>query len=103
MKQRFEENQFEEKAEKLIGFHPEEDLDSKVKFIAHEYIIYLLEKAVPAEENWWLDKNIYCAREELAEFYMQEFLGPDNCFNEMQKYIDFYKEKSSEGTFTPEE
>lgn len=34
---------------------------------------------------------------------MQEILGPGNSFNEMQKYIDFYKEKSKEGKFTPEE
>lgn len=133
LKQKFEENHFEQKAEELLGikldedfiasmvlsinggaeaifigstddiFSVHDDLDSKVKFIAHEYIIYLLEKAVPAEENWWLDKKTYCAREGLAEFYMQEILGPGNIFNSMQHYIDFYKEKSKEGTFTPEE
>lgn len=133
LKQKFEENNFEQKAEELIGVHPDEnflaslvlsisggaeaifigsnedifcaheDLGSRVKFIAHEYIIYLLEKVFPVEENWWLNKNIYSAREGLAEFYMQEILGPGNSFNEMQSYIDFYKAKSKEGKFSPKE
>lgn len=133
LKPLLEKNQFAQKAEEMIGIYPiddfvasfvlsisggvegifigptddifsvNEDLDSKVRFIAHEYIVYLLEKAVPAPENWWLDKKTYYAREGLAEFYMQEILGPGNSFNEMQNYIDFYKEKSNEGEFSPAE
>lgn len=130
---KFSETNFTERAENLIGIQSEEsfvvsfvlsisggaeaifigsqedvfsvqdDIDSKMKFIGHEYIIYLLEKALPPMENWWLDKKIYNAREALADFYLQSILGPSNYFNEMQSYVDFYKEKSGEGKYSPAE
>ncbi len=81
-------------------FGAERDLMSSITFIGHEYIIFLLNKAVPPRENEWLDARLYDIREGLAEFYLQKLLGNTGSFGEQQKYIDFYKNKTKEKPYT---
>ncbi len=110
---------FAEKAEQLVGckadmtFHPSfvcsiqggaeaifiedqdnifcsnRDLNSALSFIGHEYMIFLLQKAIPPNENDWMNNQLYSIREGLAEFYLRKLLNKNISFEQNRNYIDF--------------
>ena len=128
---RFDEEGLDEKAEKLVGIESksiffaslissighgveaiiyetedgniydllstDRDYNSARAMFLHEYIISLLGKKIPfAIEN-------YERYEGLAEYYTEELIGKTYNFTDMNKYIEFYRMKMSERTYTPEE
>ena len=62
----------------------------EMHFIGHEYIIYLLKKALAGTaafctmETWELTEG-------LAEFYLAELLGDSDFFRGMKEAVDFYR------------
>ncbi|MBQ7874589.1 MAG: hypothetical protein IJ306_05460 [Oscillospiraceae bacterium] len=125
----FEKTDFTEKAEKLVGteldnkfiatlvssvkggaeaidiskeqdvFGVERSVLDSVYFIGHEFIIYLLFKALE-KENAFKSFETWSLTEGLAEYYLKIILGDTRFFNEQQKYVDFY-ERCSNGAHLP--
>ena len=128
---RFDEEGLDEKAEKLLGvsrktiffaslissiehgveaiiyetengdtydlFSIDRDYNSARAIFLHEYVIALLGERIPfAIEN-------YDRYEGLAEYYTEELIGKTYNFTDMNEYIEFYRMKMSEKSYTPEE
>jgi len=128
---RFDEEGLDEKAEKLVGIESEtiffaslissiehgveailyqtedgnthdlfsidRDYGSARAMFLHEYIISLLGKRIP------FAIDAYDRYEGLAEYYTEELIGKTYNFTYMDKYIEFYRMKMSEKSYTPEE
>ncbi|MCR5332002.1 MAG: hypothetical protein K6E62_12580 [Lachnospiraceae bacterium] len=128
---KFDEERLEEKAEKLVGidseriffasligsiehgveailyetedgniydlFSADRDYNSARVMFLHEYIITLLEKRIP------FSIEAYNRFEGLAEYYTEELIGKTYNFTYQDKYIEFYRLKMSEKSYTSEE
>lgn len=127
----FDEEKLEEKAEKLTGiksdtifyatlitsiahgveailydggdgniydlFGIDRDYKSARFMFLHEYIITLLQKQI------LFSIEDYYRIEGLAEYYCEELIGKSYNFTNMNKYIDFYRAKRAEKTYSPKE
>ena len=127
---KFDEEGLEEKAEKLVGINSERiffasligsiehgveailyetgdgnvydlfsvdrDYSSARAIFLHEYIITLLEKRIP------FSIEAYDRFEGLAEYYTEELIGKTYNFTSQDKYIEFYRLKMSEKSYTSE-
>ena len=78
-------------------FSIDRDYNSARAMLLHEYIITLLGKRIPFSIETY-DRN-----EGLAEYYTEELIGRTYNFTCMEKYIEFYRMKMSEKSYTPEE
>lgn len=68
-------------------------LDS-VYFIGHEFIIYLLFKALEGENAFKIFET-WSLTEGLAEFYLKKIMSNTRFFTDQQKYADFYERCSN--------
>ncbi|MBE5804145.1 MAG: DUF4111 domain-containing protein [Clostridiales bacterium] len=79
-----------------IDISPDQDvfgigrsLDAELRFIGHEYIIYLLKKAL-AGTAAFQTMDTWRITEGLAEFYLRRLRGDEIFFRQMQDVVDFY-------------
>ncbi len=66
--------------------------DAELLFIGHEYIIYLLKKALAATaafQTW----DTWRITEGLAEYYLTRLRGDKGLFRQMQNVVDFYQQQ----------
>ena len=63
-------------------------------FIGHEFIIYLLMKAL-RHANAFNSFETWCLTEGLAEYYLKRIMGDTRFFNQQQQYVAFYEELSN--------
>lgn len=78
-------------------FSIDRDYNSARAIFLHEYIITLLEKRIP------FSIETYDRYEGLAEYYTEELIGKTYNFTYQDKYIEFYRLKMSEKSYTPDE
>lgn len=118
----FERSSFTEKAERLVGnleneyfiatlvtsvaggaeainisneqdmFCIEKTYTDAFYFIGHEFIIFLLIKALGNIDAFF---ETWDLTEGLAEYYLKKIMGDTKLFNEQQKYVRFYEELSN--------
>ena len=123
LSERFENSLFTENAEKLVGYSLEgyftatlvtsveggaEAIDISNEqdvfgierthtdayyFIGHEFIIYLLMRALSGL-NAFKSFETWALTEGLAEYYLKKITGDTRFFNEQQKYVKYYEELS---------
>lgn len=128
----FENSSFTEKAEKLVGrsesdyftamlvtsvengaeaidisndldvFGIERSSTDSFYFIAHEYIICLLKKALK-NANAFNCFETWALTEGLAEYYIKKIVGDTRFFNAQQKYAEFYADISKHGDLSASE
>ena len=78
-------------------FSIDRDYNSARAMFLHEYIIVLLGTRIP------FAIDTYDRYEGLAEYYTEELIGKTYNFTDMDKYIEFYRQKMSKKAYTPEE
>ena len=78
-------------------FAIDRDYKSARFMFLHEYIIALLKTEIP------FSIEDYYRIEGLAEYYCEELIGKSYNFTNMNKYIDFYRAKMTEKTYSPKE
>ena len=78
-------------------FSIDRNYNSARALFLHEYIISLLGKRIP------FSIGNYDRYEGLAEYYTEELIGKTYNFTHMDKYIEFYRMKMAERSYTPEE
>lgn len=66
--------------------------DDSLHFIGHEYIIFLLMRAL-ASVDAFQTFDTYDITEGLAEFYMKLITGETRFFENQQEYVEFYEQK----------
>jgi hypothetical protein len=77
-------------SEKLDVFGTGRNYESAVKFISHEFVIYLLKQAL-VDTVAFTDLTYWVYTEGLAEFYIG-FLGVENdFFPEVKEIVEYYK------------
>ena len=78
-------------------FGIDRDYKSARYMFLHEYIIALIQKVIP------FSIEDYNRIEGLAEYYCEELIGKSYNFTNMDNYIDFYRTKMSEKSYSPKE
>ncbi len=70
-----------------------------VYFIGHEFIVYLLFRALKNEDAF-RRFDTWSLTEGLAEYYLKKIMGDTRFFREQQKYVEFYENCEKDNTLS---